>query len=259
MDEIVADAKFNDAARALAALRAGAGAPVDLAWLDIADAYRLQFALEALLVAESGYQPIGWKIGATNAGARAALGLEAPFLGRLYRQMTWPNPAKVEFRSGFHRAYEAEIALEIDRDLDGRDGPYDAAAIRAATRAVAPAIELVGSRLSAGAGLIADLAGHAQWIVGPKRTDFSALDLMEAPIRFTIDGETKATGKGAAVEGGAFGATAWLANTLVALGRGLKAGEYVTTGTVIAPQPMGAGQSARADFGPLGTIEVSIV
>ncbi len=257
---------MNDqaAARAIVSARAGeSAAPADLAGLDAAGAYRVQFETERLLAAERGFQPIGWKIGATNPPARAALGLCEPFLGRLYRQMTSLSPARATFRPGFHRAYEAEIALEIGRDLDGRDGPYDAAAIRASTRAVAPAIELVGSTIapggpSGGAGLIADLAGHAQWIVGAWRTDFAALDLTEAEIALIVNGARVATGKGANVEGGPFGATAWLANALVALGRGLKAGEFVTTGTVIAPAPMGAGQAAVADFGPLGRVEIVV-
>lgn len=261
-DQAEAGRLRTERARALAARRMGAAASAEDAALGLADAYRLQFAVEDVLCAEHGFRPTGWKIGATNAGARAAFATDEPFLGRLYAQMTQATPARIAFRPGFHRAYEAEIALEIGRDLDGRDGPYDAAALRAATRAVAPAIEIVGSHVAPGgaagvAGVIADLAGHGAWIVGPWRTDFAGLDLIEAPVTLTVNGERRAAGKGANVDGGPFGSAAWLANALVKLGRGLKAGDYVTTGTVIAPSPMGPGETAVADFGPLGRVEAT--
>jgi len=57
------------------------------------------------------------------------------------------------------------------------------------------------------------------------------------------------------VDGGAFGAAAWLANALAAEGRALRAGAFVITGSVTPPVPVRARQSVRADFGPLGLVE----
>ncbi len=252
-------------ARALLALRnaADAGA-VPPAPASLREAYQTQFACERVLTAEKGFETIGWKIGATNAGARAAFKLEAPFLGRLYRQMTAASPARLPSAPKFYRAYEAEIVLKLSRDLDATKGAVDAAAVRAATGAVAPAIEMVGGYVPPGAenfgfALISDFAGNACWILGAERTDFAGLDLEQGAIRFSIDGEEKAAGKGANVDGGPFGATAWLANELAKYGRSLKAGEYITTGTAIAPFPYaGDGKTAVADFGSLGKVEVRI-
>ena len=252
-------------ARALLALRrnAGAGAPPP-APASLAEAYRTQFECERIVAAEQGFAPIGWKIGATNAGARANFKLEAPFLGRLYRQMTSAAPALLPAQPKVGRAYEAELALRLARDIDATKAPVDAAAVRAATAAVAPAIEMVGGYVMPGGenfgfALISDFAGNAHWIVGPETADFASLDLEQTPIRFFIDGEEKAVGKGANVDGGPFGATAWLANELGKLGRTLKAGEYITTGTTIAPAPYaGDGKNATADFGALGKVDVKI-
>ena len=52
-------------------------------------------------------------------------------------------------------------------------------------------------------------------------------------------------------------ALAWLANDRVAHGGGLKAGEVVTTGTCTGIVHVGAGDSARADFGDLGAVELA--
>ena len=46
------------------------------------------------------------------------------------------------------------------------------------------------------------------------------------------------------------------ANALAATGRGLKAGDYVTTGTTTQPVPAAAGQTVLADFGALGRVEI---
>ena len=257
------DLKTN--AGALIALRAAEGkAALPAPPADLAGAYALQFEAERLVIADKGYQTIGWKIGATNAGARANFKLDDQFLGRLYKQMTLASPAKLPSRPGLYRAYEAEFVLELGADLDAAKGPIDAAAVKAATRAVGCAIEVVGSYIPMAAphgalALIADFAGCVNWIQGPMTRDFAGLDLDAAGVSFSLDGETKAQGKGANVDGGPFGATAWLANALGKLGRSLKAGDLITTGTAIAPVPFaGDGKKAVADFGALGKVDVTI-
>ena len=257
------DLKTN--ARKLIALRETAGkSEPPAAPTDLSAAYALQFEAERILVAEKGFAPIGWKIGATNAGARANFKLGDQFLGRLYRQMTVASPAKLPSAPGLYRAYEAEFVLELGADLDPAKAPFDAAAVRAATSRVGCAIEIVGGFIPMapphGAhSLIADFAGCANWIQGPMTSDVAGLDLDAASVTFSLDGEAKAQGKGANVDGGPFGATAWLANALAKLGRRLKAGDLITTGTAIAPCPYaGDGKRAVADFGALGKVEVTI-
>lgn len=259
------DAALNDNARKLLALRESSGkSALPAPPADLAAAYALQFAAERILTSEKGFAPIGWKIGATNAGARANFKLDDQFLGRLYRQMTVASPARLPAAPGFYRAYEAEFVLELGADLDPGKTPFDAAAVRAATRAVGCAIEVVGSYIPLAAphgapSLIADFAGCAGWIAGPTTQNFADIDLDAAGVAFSLDGEVKASGKGANVDGGPFGATAWLANALAKLGRGLKAGDLITTGSAIAPCPFaGDGKTAVADFGALGKVEVRI-
>ena len=49
------------------------------------------------------------------------------------------------FAPDFLRVHEPEIAIEIGRGLMLSEAPFDAAAIEAATRAVLPAIEIIGT------------------------------------------------------------------------------------------------------------------
>ena len=228
---------------------------------NMAVGYAIQRACERILTSEKGYEPIGYKIAATNAVSREHLKIDAPFFGRLYRSMTTKSPAELPSRKDFFRVYEPEIALWIDRDLDAALAPFDETDIEAATGAVLPAVEVIGThftpRTDAGAvNLTADNAAHGHWIIGEPIRDWSGLDLMDTPISLIIDGDVKAQGKGRNVDGGPFGAAAWLANSLAAAGRGFKAGEYVTTESTNLPFPIGAGQSVTANFGQLGTVRL---
>ena len=229
--------------------------------LDTETAYAIQDAADRILQAENGFVPIGYKVGAANPVARERLNLTEPFHGRLYRQMVSASPAAIACPAGFYKAYEPEIALRMGRDLDPAGAPFTAATIEAATEAVLPAIELVGSWYdpwteAGGANLIADNAAFGFWIVGEPITDWSGLDLLDAAVTLRIDGNVVAGGTGRAVDEGAFGAAAWLANALARRGRGLRAGDYITTGSVTAPHPVTIGQRVLADFGRLGSVSL---
>lgn len=227
------------------------------------DGYAIQAALIELRLRDDGARRIGWKIGATNAFARELLGVAEPFFGVLLSTMTIaaPSGAAVEVVAAgmFQRVVEPEIALLIGADLDPEDAPFDAAAIRAAVDAVLPAIEIVDTPLAAGlkAGgpaLIGDDGSHGLWVPGAAFDGWRDLDLIEHRVTLSIDGALVREGRGGNVEGGPFAATAWLANTLAARGTGLKAGDYVTTGTTTQPAPAVAGQRVLADFGRLGHV-----
>ncbi len=228
---------------------------------DFATAYAIQAAADAILQTEHGYVPIGYKIGASNRVAREFLGTASPFHGRLYRQAATASPAEVPFVADFFRAYEPEIGIQIGRDLPPSGVPFDAAAIEAATQAVLPAIELVGSHFvpwtEAGApNLVADNGAFAHWIVGEPIRDWSNLDLLDAPIMLRIDNVERGVGSGRNVDGGAFGAAAWLANALAEKGQYLRAGDYITTGIVMPPVGIESGDRVVADFGHLGSVSV---
>ena len=253
------------AARALLAHRANGTAnpvlPKGERLADFVQAYAIQDAGDAILRAEQGFIHIGYKIGASNKVARDLLSIDAPFHGRLYGQMASASPAAIPFVPGFLKAYEPEIGILIGRDLPPTGTPFDAAGIEAATQAVLPAIELVGSHFTpwteAGApNLISDNAAFAHWVMGAPIWDWSGLDLLDAPIMLDIDGVRRGEGTGRNVDGGAFGAAAWLANALAAVGKSLRAGDYITTGIVMPPVAIASGHRVIADFGRLGRVEV---
>jgi 2-keto-4-pentenoate hydratase len=243
--------------------RANPVPPPDQRLDDLDLAYAIQTAMYRILTTERGARTIGWKIGGTNAGARAFLAIEAPFYGRLYDVTTTESPSELPAGRDFFRVHEAEIGLEIGADLDPAGAPFEAADVAAVTRAVLPAVEVVGSCFApwneaGGPNLTADNAAHGRWIRGRPITDWSGIDLLALAITVEVNGEVATTGAGANVDGGPFGATAWLATALAASGLGLRAGDFVTTGLTTAPVPAAPGQHVRADFGPLGTVELRL-
>jgi 2-keto-4-pentenoate hydratase len=72
-----------------------------------------------------------------------------------------------------------------------------------------------------------------------------------------VNGDVVATGSGANVLADPRAALHWLANELPRLGRRLRAGELVTTGTTTVPAAIGPGDQVTADFGELGSVRLA--
>ena len=139
--------------------------------------------------------------------------------------------------SGAHpmRGLEAEIAFRLGKDLPPRARPYTMAEVRRAVASVHPAVEIVSSRwtdwLAVGLhSVVADHGANGALVVGRPLSGGTELDLDRLEVEMRVDGATVGKGTGAAVIGGPHGSLLWLANLLRRRG-GLKAGEYVSTGT----------------------------
>ena len=228
---------------------------------DEAGGYAIQAGIEQIRTGERGERRIGYKIGATNAAARDLLSVATPFYGRLYDRTSEASPATVRLVEGLHLVLEPEIVVELGTNLRPSDAPFDAEALERATRTLRPAIEIVATCLDpwleAGApSLIADNAVHGHWITGDPVSDWSKIDILNDPVTVTINGKVAATGAGHAVDGGAFGAAAWLATRLATEGRGLATAEFISTRTVTQPVAVAPGQAIEADFGALGNVSL---
>ena len=66
----------------------------------------------------------------------------------------------------------------------------------------------------------------------------------------------RGTGTGERALGDPMNVLLWLANQQSAAGRGLKAGEIVSTGTCTGLDPVRPGDRVQADFGDLGRVEI---
>ena len=227
---------------------------------DHAAAYAVQDAVTAL----SGVASVGWKLGATSAASQAALGLDGPFYGPLLAPFCLANGATLDGASVFGPGAEGEFALTLGADLPPRAAPYSETEVAGAVASVSPALEIAGTRLAGGLvgadprHLIADGAANIAFLHGDPDGAWRTRDLPRHGVTVFVNGEEKASGTGAQALGGPLTALTWFVNTLSRQGRGLAAGEIVTTGTCTGFFPLKSGDVVRADFGALGTVSATI-
>jgi 2-keto-4-pentenoate hydratase len=224
---------------------------------DMAGAYAIQAGLDG----HAGRR-VGWKIAATGAGGRAALGVEHPLGGPLYERFEDEPGADVDV-SGFRmRTVEAEFGFRLAQDLPAELAPFDRAAVLGALGAFVPAIEMpdtryVDHRGVGGPQLVADAACAGRFTLGTPVKDYDPERLPAHPVTLTSEHKGVVEGTGAKVLGDPVEAVRWLANELALHGRGLAAGDVVITGAAAAIRDPGAGWLV-ADFGQLGTLELTL-
>ena len=257
------------AAAALLAARAErrpiSALPEGCAPANLEEAYRIQAALIELSAAGGPGDIAGFKIGATSAAARELLALDAPFYGTMLRAGILESPARVSRGAHSFCLIEPEFAVRLGRDLPARGAAYSREEAAAAVASVHPAFEVVTSAYGAawtGAGaanLIADNGVHGCLVLGAGQADWQGLDLASHPVTFLRNGQEEGRGTGANALGHPLEALAWLAGQGAAGGRGLKAGDLVTTGVVTPFLYAEAGDELLADFGALGQVRLDMV
>ncbi len=233
-----------------------AALPGPLGRLDLEAAYAVQDAVVAAL----GSRPAGYKVAATSKIAQEHLGIDGPLTGRLLADRIYRSPASLPAAEHRFFVVEPEYAFTLGRDLPPRDEGYQEAEIAAAVASLHPVFEIVSSaygdawREAGPAALIADNAVHTAMVLGPAVTDWQELDFDKHPVRLSVNGKLHSLGEGARALGGPLKTLLWLSRNLASRGRGLAAGDVVTTGVVTDIAYLGQGERAEADFGELGTV-----
>jgi 2-keto-4-pentenoate hydratase len=162
----------------------------------------------------------------------------------------------------FMRVIEAEFAFLMARDLAPRPEPFSRGEVADAVEGALPGIEIVDSRFnewtSVGTeSLVADNDCHGAWVRGTLTPDWRKVDLAAQEVRLFVNGKIVQTGSGAAVLGHPLNALHWLADDLRGRGAVLKAGQYITTGVTTDIYMAQSGDQIRADFGQIGTVELT--
>src|SRR5262245_24706724 len=223
------------------------------------EAYAIQHDIAALC----GAPVRGFKVGSTSVEAQRLLGTDEPGAGLLLAPYVYDSPARIAIAPAHTPAVEGEFAFRLDRDLPPRAARYEIDEVADAVAAVAGAIEVVGTRFAGGlAGkgrllVTADCGANIAFVAGAWRTDWRSLNLKSHAVAVTINDVVRGTGTGERALGDPMNVLEWLANQQSAAGRGLKAGETVSTGTCTGLDAVLPGDRAEADFGDLGMVEIS--
>ena len=225
-------------------------------------AYAVQDRLHALL--EPDFGPVaGHKIGCTTQVMQDYLKIDHPCAGKVLAKTVHARHGAVLRSSLVRPGVECEIAVRLGADMPARDGGYDRGTAAAAVDAAMASIELVDERWAdftkrPTSSLVADDFFNAACILGPEvRTDIDALDRLSGWM--TINGDSIGEGTGADILGHPLDALAWLATARADQGQPLKAGEFVTLGSIVKTVWVEAGDRIEMEIGGLGGAVLDIV
>ena len=222
------------------------------------------YAIQAQIANLSGQKVFGWKIAATSDAGQKHIGVDGPLAGRLLSNRVMDTGNKLALGNNLMKVAEAEFAFRMREPLPPRADDYSMKEVLDAVETLHPAIEIPDSRYSdfvnvGAAQLIADNACASWFVLGPAtNADWRKHDLASHAVKVWQNDGHVADGCGANVLGDPRIALTWIANELRTQNIGLLAGEVVTTGTCVLPQPISPGDSIRADFGEFGSAVADI-
>jgi 2-keto-4-pentenoate hydratase len=185
------------------------------------------------------------------------MGVDEPDYGHLLEDMRVRTGEPVDTTRFIVPRVEPEVAFILGDDL-----PEDCTEEQAlaATEAVAPALELIDSRIEdwkiALPDTISDNASSAGFALGEGRLDPREVDLKAIPVELYRNGEEVGVGRSDAVLGDPLIAVAWLARTVAKFGVRLRAGHIVLPGSCTRAIDLRPGDVFRAGFGDLGSVDL---
>ena len=254
--------QLNDAAQVLYDAQSGA-IPIEPLTktypnLDVAQAYSVQRLNLARHIDEGGVL-CGHKIGLTSAPMQELLGVSEPDFGYILDSMVLPNGAEVPVTAFCAPRVEPEVAFLMRAPLRGPGVTVDD--VMAATEAVAPALEIVDSRIADWKitlpDTIADNASSGAVVLGEWVPIVQAPPLPETTATLRVNDTVIDEGKGTAVLGDPAAAVAWLANALARYGTAIEPGQFVMSGSYTTASFVVAGDHASAVISGLGAVTVS--
>jgi 2-keto-4-pentenoate hydratase len=226
--------------------------------IDAEDAYRIQLLNIRRRVAASG-EVVGHKVGLSSRAMQEMMGVDEPDYGHLLADMRLSPDVPARRDRYCQPRVEPEVGFILGADLPGED--CTEADVLAATEAVAPAIELIDSRIVDWRihlpDTIADNASSAGFVLGEERVDPRDVDLTAIPVLLWRNQERVAAGRSDAVLGNPVIAVAWLAQTVARFGVRLRAGHLILPGSCTRAIDARAGDVFRAEFNGLGSVRLA--
>ena len=232
--------------------------------MSIEDGYAVQAAWIKLKEAE-GRKVIGRKVGLTSRAMQQAMNIDEPDFGTLLDDMLFKNAATIPASDYIDPRVEVEITFVLKDDLFGDNLIIED--VIAATDYVVPSLELIAARshrIDPETGYtrkvydtISDNAANAGIIVGDAKIKLGDVDLRWAGAILYRNGIVEETGLGAGILDHPARGVVWLAKRFAPHGIKLDAGQYIMSGSFTRPVMARAGDHFKADFGPMGIVELS--
>ncbi|MDR0990577.1 MAG: fumarylacetoacetate hydrolase family protein [Propionibacteriaceae bacterium] len=219
---------------------------------DLEAAYDVQ---ELVLSAqESTTNPrVGRKLGLISAAAQARLQASQPCFGVLLNDMDASGWVEIP-ESGLRQPkIQAEVAFILHTDITSTD----LASVEAAVMSVVPALSIVDHRVGDGLTVtdyVADNLGLAYFVAGFDRVPLIRIKTDDIAMKLTINGQVQSTGHVQDGLGDAIHGLVWLAQAAADLGRPLRAGEIILSGTLGPLMDFPPGAEVEAELSGLGRV-----
>jgi 2-keto-4-pentenoate hydratase len=203
------------------------------------------------------FGPIGgWKVGAASPGAE-------PLFAPMPAAWIAANGALLAGSHWRYRGLEAEIAFLVGRDLPARAAgqpPYTRDEVLAAIASCHPAIEVLESGFTdpmqvPRIAMIADLQMHGGFIYGPAVPNWQSIDFTLETVTLAVDGVVRVERTGSNTAGDLLRLLPWLANQGAARTGGLRAGQWITTGSWTGNTPGATGSAVEVIFSTAGRVD----
>ena len=199
----------------------------------------------------AAYGPIGgYKIGAPSLEA-------TPSFAPMPAAWIAPGGSKIP---GRYRGIEAEIAFLVGKDLPPRSTPYTRDEVLAAMASCHPAIEVLESAFTepvlSNPGPQSDLQTHGGFIYGSAYPDWRSIDFSKENVVLSIDGVVRVERTGSNTSGDLLRLPVCLANEGAARTGGLRAGQWLTTGSWTGLILATADSTVDAQFSTAGRVQL---
>lgn len=221
---------------------------------ELPDACRPQTLEDALAIQDATVAALGERV----AGWKAAIVDGRAVRGAIMASRVFESGARVKAATVPLLGIEAEIAFRFERDLPA--GKHSYQDVAAAVSAFA-AIEIVDSRFRSHTAVSAqernaDFVTNGGFVRGPSDSAWRTLDLTNIAVTLTIGGQDVVKQNGGHAAGDPLLPAVALVNNLPG---GIKAGQFITTGTYTGMTFAKVGQTVVAEFAGFGAVEVGFV
>ena len=225
---------------------------------DLAEAYRLQADYHALC-AEAGMGTVaGYKIGCTTEVMQQYLGIPHPCAGGVLSSTVFQGNGLFPFKKHCKVGVECEIAVRLGADIRPGGAPHTTESVSAAVDACMASIEVVDdryedfSKFRVGT-LVMDDFFDAGCVLGEPVTHWRGIDLTKERGRLIINDIEVSSGLGSDILGDPLNALVWLANHRASMGLDIRAGQFVTLGSVVKTVWLEANDWVKIEFENLGS------
>jgi 2-keto-4-pentenoate hydratase len=208
-----------------------------------------------------GWEPLGWKIACTTESVRAKLKVRHPIYGRTFKRFACLSPARFLHAELLDPLVECEFFVTLGKDLPARDEPWTMADVIAAIDTVHAGIEVAECRYPTRAmprlpAVLADGSASGRYVFGTVIERWRD-GLAGIAVTLEIDGVARRFGSGKDVMGDPLKPLLWLLEQRRLDGKGMNAGETISTGSMTGMLPIRAGQRVRALFGDDAEVRIA--